>query len=188
MLKFRGRSIIGNRTLYGDLLHNSGESLILESPKVPAQTVNSSTVSQMIGWDKLGTAVYSDDQLITDSGETVLVSEQSIPVKKIGTYKFTKAVVKFQLRLLMEKYGFNETENIGKADSTYYLVTKGDYNLLVNCLVYKDSSYQFDFYLQADELKIQSDIFPDISDEVMFRQNYESFNNRIQNIWKALRG
>lgn len=180
MIKFRGRTVWEDKLIYGDLIHHSGEFLIVSKAGVPAETVSKPTVAQLVAYDKLGNELYTDDVVINTDGTEIKVADYYIETGQIGTYVWECVVLKNGIVKFMEQHDFQQSDN-----STGLFILKEPY--LVDCIVDgKDYDYQFKHCIPKSAITITSDKFSKLTDSKKFECNLKKFIKNITAIQDAL--
>lgn len=178
--------------IYGDLLHNRNELLILKSHDTPAETIQKNSVAQLVAYDKLGNEIYTDDIVISDEGTEIPVAEYFIEAQQIGKFKWKEVVLKDGIIRCMEQRGFQYIVNPKEADLLKHIPQSNvkaftTMNpVIINCFIIDEDSYLFEFFMGRTGLTILSDKFSDVVNEKQFTKRFKKFAKRVSAIQQAL--
>ena len=93
-IKFRGKRLDNGELIYGDILHYGKYETCIRSYLFPDKNsfstlpVDSNSVAQLVGYDKNGKEIYSDDTVVNAYGAEIPFSAMQISYEDIGK-KFT---------------------------------------------------------------------------------------------------
>lgn len=192
MIKFRGKSVLDNKVIYGDLLHSRNELLILKSQDTPAETIQKDSLAQLVAYDELGNEIYTDDTVISDEGTEIPVAEYFIEAQQIGKFKWKGVTLKDYIIRFMEQRGFQYIVDPKESDVLKHIpqsnvkafITMNP--VIINCFIIDEDSYLFEFFMARNELTILSDKFTDVVNEKQFTKRFKTFAKRVSAIQQAL--
>lgn len=193
MIKFRGKSVLDNKVIYGDLLHNRNELLILKSHDTPAETIQKDSLAQLVAYDELGNELYIDDAVVDiTTGVEMPVSEYYIETSQIGTYIWKGVTLKDYTIRLMEQRGFQYIVDPKESDVLKHIPQSNikaftTMNpVIINCFIIDEDSYLFEFFMARNGLTILSDKFTDVCNDKQFTKRFKTFSKRVSTIQESL--